>query len=163
MTNRKLIPALLMALVFISSAFALSLNDISKSTASGVQGIGDLFSSIFRKFFAVTPQHSCGECQYSESKVCSDDGCSGTGTYARIVNGVCTGSPCGFNLNCGWQSGCSWTDRCDDCDTGGTTITSSTSTTIPPLETDCSDGIDNDMDGDIDCLDYDCSSNPNSS
>jgi len=68
-------------------------------------------------------QGSCGECQYSESKVCGVDGCSGTGTYARIVNGVCTGQPCGSNLNCGWQSGCSWSDRCGDCNTGGTTTT----------------------------------------
>jgi len=37
-----------------------------------------------------------------------------------------------------------------------------TTTTILQVETNCTDGIDNDVDGNIDCLDYDCSSNPDS-
>lgn len=73
-------------------------------------------------------------------------------------NGICAAPTDGYSGECQphflseavcW--GPEWLCDCNDCDTGCTYEPA-------PYEGDCSDGIDNDEDGNIDCVDVDCAS-----
>ena len=146
-------------LTVISSAFALSLNDISL-------GESNLFTRIFRSFFSiipsVSPSISCSSCS-SSSCTCAVSNCN-SGDVLIYNNGGCLSFPMYdkefSNGQITWVPGSggdySFIVACD--------VDESVSSCIPMTiqVENCLNGVDDDGDNKIDCLDEDCSSNPNS-
>lgn len=94
--------------------------------------------------------HTCEKCSYDSECLEKDP----SKPKCDLVNGSCV--DCKLDADCSAGQVCT-NGVCTMSSTGGTGGTGGTSGTGGSLETNCTDGIDNDGDGQVDCSDSSCS------